>query len=35
LRSYDAPEPKRFIRYWDAMSSESALVLAKASTTVR
>jgi len=35
FRGYDAPEPKRFIGYWDSMASESGLVLAKGSTTVR
>jgi hypothetical protein len=35
LRNYDAPEPKRFVRYWDAMASESGLVLADATATVR
>lgn len=35
FRNYDAPEPKRFVGYWDAMASESALVLAKSTTTVR
>jgi hypothetical protein len=35
FRAYDAPEPKRFIGYWDAMASESALVLSHVTTTVR
>lgn len=35
LRGYDAPEPRRFVSYWDSMAAESALVLSKASTTVR
>ena len=30
LKSYDAPEPKRFTAYYDAMSSGSATVIAKA-----
>ncbi len=35
LRRYEAPEPERFVRYWDAMSSESALAIATATTLVR
>lgn len=35
FRSYDAPEPKRFVRYWDSMAAESALALAGGSATVK
>lgn len=35
LRGYDAPEPKRFVGYWDSMAAESALVLSKATAAVR
>ncbi len=35
FRNYDAPEPKRFVGYWDAMASESGIVLAKSAATVR
>jgi hypothetical protein len=35
LRAYDAPEPKRFLRYFDSLASASALVVAEARTTVR
>jgi hypothetical protein len=35
LRAYDAPEPKRFVGYWDAMARESGIVLAKSAATVR
>ena len=35
FRGYDAPEPRRFIGYWDAMAPESALVLANATASVR
>jgi hypothetical protein len=34
LRSYNAPEPKRFVSYYDAMSSEASTVLARASQTM-
>jgi hypothetical protein len=30
LRAYYAPEPRRFVRYFDAMASSSALLLARA-----
>jgi hypothetical protein len=30
LRGYDAPEPRRFVRYWDEMRSASAVKLAEA-----
>ena len=30
LRKYDAPEPKRFIGYWDSMASTSGVLVAKA-----
>ena len=35
FRNYDAPEPKRFIGYWDSMANESGIVLAKGSAAVR
>lgn len=35
FRNYDAPEPKRFVGYWEAMASESGIVLAKSAATVR
>jgi hypothetical protein len=35
LRGYDAPEPKRFVRYFDSMASASAVVVAEARTVVR
>ncbi|MCM3878932.1 MAG: cytochrome c family protein [Vicinamibacterales bacterium] len=35
LRSYDSKETKRFVGYYDAMSSGSSQVLVKASTTSR
>jgi hypothetical protein len=35
LRSYKAPEPERFIRYWDAMRAVSAMVIAQTSVAVR
>ena len=31
LRTYDAPEPRRFVEYYDAMSAGSALLLVRAS----
>ncbi|HEU5256716.1 MAG TPA: hypothetical protein VFU28_12045 [Vicinamibacterales bacterium] len=33
LEKYDAPEPKRFLNYFNAMSSSSWVVVAKTSTT--
>jgi hypothetical protein len=33
LEKYDAPEPKRFLNYFNAMSSSSWVVVARASTT--
>jgi hypothetical protein len=33
LEKYDAPEPKRFLNYFNAMSSSSWVVVAKATTT--
>jgi hypothetical protein len=33
LEKYDAPEPRRFLNYFNAMSSSSWVVVAKASTT--
>lgn len=35
LRDYDAAEPRRFMRYWDSLRSQSAIVVARASATVR
>jgi hypothetical protein len=35
LRAYDAPETNRFVRYYQAMSTESALAIATTTTTVR
>jgi hypothetical protein len=35
LRNYDAPEPKRFIAYWDSMAGESAIVLARSTATTK
>ena len=35
LRSYKAAEPQRFTRYYDAMSSGSAVLIDRASATVR
>jgi hypothetical protein len=35
LRGYDAAETRRFVRYYDAMASGSAMVIARVSTTVR
>jgi len=32
LRGYDAPEPRRFVSYYDTMSASSSTVLASAST---
>jgi hypothetical protein len=34
LRTYDAPEPRRFVAYYDAMASESSAVIAHAATVV-
>jgi hypothetical protein len=34
LRGYDAPEPRRFVSYYDAMSAASSTVLAKAAVTI-
>jgi hypothetical protein len=34
LRPYDAPEPRRFVRYYESMASGSSTVLAHAHTTV-
>jgi len=33
LEKYDAPEPKRFVNYYNAMSSASWVVVAKAAAT--
>ena len=35
LRAYDAPEPRRFVTYFDALAAASSVVLAHASATVR
>ena len=35
LRAYDAPEPRRFLSYYDAMSAASSATLATATTIVR
>lgn len=35
LRSYDAPEPKRFVNYFSEMAAESAIELARARATTR
>jgi hypothetical protein len=35
LRAYDAPEPRRFVAYFDALAAGSSTVLARASVTVR
>jgi hypothetical protein len=35
LRAYDAPEPRRFVAYWDSMKSQSALVLTASTATVK
>ncbi len=35
LRAYDAPEPARFVRYFDSMAAESALAVAQATTAIR
>ena len=35
LRAYDAPEPRRFVAYYDAMAASSSTVLARSLTTVR
>ena len=35
LRTYDAPEPRRFVRYWDSLAHNSATIVASATTTIR
>jgi hypothetical protein len=35
LRGYDAPEPRRFVSYYDSMSASSSTVLAKTAATAR
>jgi hypothetical protein len=35
LRTYDAPEPRKFVSYFDALAAASSTVLAHASATVR
>lgn len=35
FRAYDAPEPKRFVAYWESMAGESAVALAVSSVAVR
>jgi hypothetical protein len=34
LDPYDAPEPKRFLRYWNEMASASSVVVARSTVTV-
>jgi hypothetical protein len=34
LRAYDAPETRRFVRYWDSMAGASSVVLASATAEV-
>ena len=33
LEQYDAPEPKRFVGYYNAMSAQASVMVAKASAT--
>jgi hypothetical protein len=35
LKKYDAPEPKRFVRYYDSMASASSELVARATTITR
>jgi hypothetical protein len=35
LGSYDAPEPRRFVRWYSEMASGSAIVIARAATVIR
>jgi hypothetical protein len=35
LRAYDAPEPRRFVSYWDAMAGVSSVALASATIDVQ
>jgi hypothetical protein len=35
LRAYDAPEPRRFVRYFESMASASAIVIAETRVVVR
>ena len=35
LRQYDAPEPQRFVRYYDAAASASSAILARAEASVK
>ena len=35
LRSYDAPEPRRFVTYYTSMASESSAVVAHATTSLK
>jgi hypothetical protein len=35
LKSYNAAEPRRFVRYFESMSGESALAVGQAAATVR
>ncbi len=35
LRAYDAPEPRRFVQYYQSMAAASALVIAETHTTIR
>lgn len=34
LRAFDAPEPARFVKYYEAMAAVSSTVLARAAATV-
>ena len=35
LKKYDAPEPKRFVRYYDSMASASSELVARGTTITR
>jgi len=35
LRPYDAPEPRRFVRYFESMAAASAVVVAESRTVIR
>jgi len=34
LERYDAPEPKRFVGYYDSMSAASSVVIARSTTPI-
>jgi hypothetical protein len=34
LRRYDAPEPRRFVSFYDAMSASSSVAVARATATI-